>query len=122
MEGILFLGLERVRLHLVEPTKYKVLYSCFVCPCSKAAPTSCGVASMKCSRHGDQKLESKVHEIVGRVNGRFGTFTSVPIHHLDHSLDFHALCALYALTGSLGMASIPPHNTHWFLFQRSQRS
>ncbi|KNA06421.1 hypothetical protein SOVF_181250 isoform B [Spinacia oleracea] len=45
-----------------------------------------------------QKLKSKVHEIVGRVNGRFGTLTSVPIHHLDRSLDFHALCGLYALT------------------------
>ncbi|XP_021773908.1 alpha,alpha-trehalose-phosphate synthase [UDP-forming] 1-like [Chenopodium quinoa] len=45
-----------------------------------------------------QKLTSQVHEIVGRINGRFGTFTRVPIHHLDRSLDFHALCALYAVT------------------------
>lgn len=29
------------------------------------------------------KLTSEVHEIVGRVNGRFGTLSSVPIHHLD---------------------------------------
>ncbi|XP_062088938.1 uncharacterized protein LOC133795505 [Humulus lupulus] len=41
---------------------------------------------------------SQVHEIVGRINGRFGTLTAVPIHHLDQSLDFHALCALYAVT------------------------
>ncbi|XP_062083340.1 alpha,alpha-trehalose-phosphate synthase [UDP-forming] 1-like isoform X2 [Humulus lupulus] len=40
---------------------------------------------------------SQVHEIVGRINGRFGTLTAVPIHHLDQSLDFHALCALYAV-------------------------
>ncbi|KAG6487460.1 hypothetical protein ZIOFF_056046 [Zingiber officinale] len=46
-----------------------------------------------------QKLTSQVHEIVGRINGRFGTLTAVPIHHLDRSLDFHALCALYAVTG-----------------------
>ncbi|XP_020581584.1 alpha,alpha-trehalose-phosphate synthase [UDP-forming] 1 [Phalaenopsis equestris] len=45
-----------------------------------------------------QKLSCQVHEIVGRINGRFGTLTAVPIHHLDRSLDFHALCALYAVT------------------------
>ncbi|GMN43428.1 hypothetical protein TIFTF001_012634 [Ficus carica] len=56
-----------------------------------------------------QKLTSQVHEIVGRINGRFGTLTAVPIHHLDRSLDFHALCALYAVTGaaqSLGAGAI----------------
>ncbi|KAL6543399.1 hypothetical protein OROHE_010021 [Orobanche hederae] len=51
-------------------------------------------------------LSSQVHEIVGRINGRFGSLTAVPIHHLvrlfgltdvqDISLEFHALCALYA--------------------------
>lgn len=45
-----------------------------------------------------QKLTSQVHEIVGRINGRFGTLTAVPIHHLDRTLDFNALCALYAVT------------------------
>lgn len=45
-----------------------------------------------------QKLTSQVHEIVGRINGRFGTLSAVPIHHLDRSLDFHALCALYSVT------------------------
>ncbi|XP_062011701.1 alpha,alpha-trehalose-phosphate synthase [UDP-forming] 1 isoform X2 [Rosa rugosa] len=45
-----------------------------------------------------QKLTSQVHEIVGRINGRFGSLTTVPIHHLDRSLEFHALCALYAVT------------------------
>ncbi|KAK8692535.1 hypothetical protein V6N13_075994 [Hibiscus sabdariffa] len=45
-----------------------------------------------------QRLTSQVHEIVGRINGRFGTLTTVPIHHLDRSLDFHSLCALYAVT------------------------
>ncbi|WOL11113.1 alpha,alpha-trehalose-phosphate synthase [Canna indica] len=44
-----------------------------------------------------QKLTSKVHEIVGRINGRFGTITAVPIHHLDRSVDFNELCALYAV-------------------------
>eukprot|EP00271_Cylindrocystis_brebissonii_P011686 TRINITY_DN29599_c0_g1_i1.p1 TRINITY_DN29599_c0_g1~~TRINITY_DN29599_c0_g1_i1.p1 ORF type:complete len:1058 (+),score=166.06 TRINITY_DN29599_c0_g1_i1:961-4134(+) len=45
-----------------------------------------------------QRLTSQVHEIVGRINGRFGTLTTVPIHHLDRSLTFHELCALYAIT------------------------
>ncbi|XP_050367418.1 alpha,alpha-trehalose-phosphate synthase [UDP-forming] 1-like [Argentina anserina] len=45
-----------------------------------------------------QKLTSQVHEIVGRINGKFGTLTAVPMYHLDQSLDFHELCALYAVT------------------------
>jgi trehalose 6-phosphate synthase/phosphatase len=35
---------------------------------------------------------------VGRINGRFGTLGSVPIQHLDCSLAFTELCALYAVT------------------------
>ncbi|TQD82548.1 hypothetical protein C1H46_031893 [Malus baccata] len=46
----------------------------------------------------DQKLTSQVHEIVGRINGRFGTLTAVAMRHLDRSLHLHALCALYAVT------------------------
>ncbi|KAM2309064.1 hypothetical protein ACFX1S_031209 [Malus domestica] len=46
----------------------------------------------------DQKLTSQAHEIVGRINGRFGTLTAVAMRHLDCSLDLHALCALYAVT------------------------
>eukprot|EP00897_Mesotaenium_endlicherianum_P008101 jgi/Mesen1/7319/ME000376S06482 len=45
-----------------------------------------------------QRLTSQVHEIVGRINGRYGTLTTVPIHHLDRSLAFNELCALYAIT------------------------
>jgi trehalose 6-phosphate synthase/phosphatase len=45
-----------------------------------------------------QRLASLVHEMVGRINGRFGTLGSMPIHHLDRSLTFHELVALYALT------------------------
>jgi trehalose-6-phosphate synthase len=43
----------------------------------------------------DQKLTSQVHEIVGRINGRFGTLSAVPIHHLvcpklsNESMIFH---------------------------------
>jgi hypothetical protein len=49
-----------------------------------------------------QRLRSMVHEIVGRINGAFGTLTYVPIHHLDRQLSFHELCALYAVTGAEG--------------------
>ncbi|XP_017238149.1 alpha,alpha-trehalose-phosphate synthase [UDP-forming] 1 isoform X2 [Daucus carota subsp. sativus] len=45
-----------------------------------------------------QKLTCQVHEIVGHVNGKYGTLTAVPLHHLDQTLDFHKLCALYAVT------------------------
>ena len=45
-----------------------------------------------------QRLRSMVHEIVGRINGHYGTLTHVPIHHLDRQLNFHELCALYAIT------------------------
>ncbi|VFQ60303.1 unnamed protein product [Cuscuta campestris] len=56
-----------------------------------AVPTRTDVPEYK-------KLTCQVHEIVGRINGRFGTLTSVPIHHLDYSLDFQSLCSLYAVT------------------------
>ncbi|KAK1365146.1 hypothetical protein POM88_040707 [Heracleum sosnowskyi] len=45
-----------------------------------------------------QKLASKVHTLVGRINGRFGTLSKVPLIHLDQPLKFHTLCALYAVT------------------------
>jgi len=45
-----------------------------------------------------QRLRSLVHEIVGRINGRYGTLTHVPIHHLDRQLSFPELAALYAIT------------------------
>jgi trehalose 6-phosphate synthase/phosphatase len=53
-----------------------------------------------------QKLRSMVHEIVGRINGRYGTLTENPIHHLDRQLSFHELCALYAVTDVLLVASL----------------
>lgn len=45
-----------------------------------------------------QRLRSMVHEIVGRINGRYGTLTHVPIYHLDRQLSFSELVALYAIT------------------------
>ena len=53
-----------------------------------------------------QQLRSMVHEIVGRINGHYGTLTHVPIHHLDRQLSFHELCALYAITDVLLVTSL----------------
>ena len=39
-----------------------------------------------------------VHEVVGRINGQYGTLTHVPIYHLDRQLSFNELVALYAIT------------------------
>ena len=36
-----------------------------------------------------------VHEIVGRINGHYGTLTHVPIHHLDR-------CVLHQAQSTLG--------------------
>ena len=47
-----------------------------------------GLSSHTCLRYL-QKLRSMVHEIVGRINGRYGTLTENPIHHLDRQLSFH---------------------------------
>lgn len=45
-----------------------------------------------------QRLRSMVHEVVGRINGKYGTLTHVPIYHLDRQLSFDELVALYAIT------------------------
>ncbi|KDD73644.1 glycosyltransferase, partial [Helicosporidium sp. ATCC 50920] len=45
-----------------------------------------------------QRLRSVVHEVVGRINGAYGTLTHVPIYHLDRQLSFPELVALYAVT------------------------
>ena len=43
-----------------------------------------------------QQLQRRLHSLVGRINGRFGTLGSVPIHYLDTSVSFAELVALYA--------------------------
>jgi len=53
-----------------------------------------------------QQLRRTVHEVVGRINGHYGTLTHVPIHHLDRQLSFHELCALYAITDVLLVTSL----------------
>lgn len=45
-----------------------------------------------------QNLRATVNETVGRINGRFGTVESLPIHLLYRSVNFDELCALYAVS------------------------
>ncbi|CAN8312348.1 unnamed protein product [Cochlearia groenlandica] len=53
-----------------------------------------------------QKLKSQVHGLVGRINGRFGSVSSLPIHHLDCSVGFNYLCALYAVADVMLVTSL----------------
>lgn len=44
-----------------------------------------------------QNLRAAVNEMVGRINGRFGTVEFMPIHFMHRSIPFDELCALYAV-------------------------
>ncbi len=43
-----------------------------------------------------QSLRATVNELVGRINGRFGTVEFVPIHFMHKSVDFKELISVYA--------------------------
>ena len=45
-----------------------------------------------------QNLRSDVNELVGRINGRFGTVEFMPIHFMHRSIPFEELTALYAVS------------------------
>lgn len=45
-----------------------------------------------------QILRSECNELVGRINGRFGTVEFMPIHFMHRSIPFEELTALYALS------------------------
>ncbi|CAA7056687.1 unnamed protein product [Microthlaspi erraticum] len=64
-----------------------------------AVPTRNGVPEYR-------KLKNQAHGLVGRINGRFGSVTSLPIHHLDCSVDFNYLCALYAIADVMLVTSL----------------
>ena len=53
-----------------------------------------------------QRLKTSMHELVGRINGRFGSVSSVPIHYLDQSIPFDRMCALYRLADAMVITSI----------------
>ncbi|ODV86000.1 glycosyltransferase family 20 protein [[Candida] arabinofermentans NRRL YB-2248] len=43
-----------------------------------------------------QSLRATVNELVGRINGRFGTVEFVPIHFMHKSVNFNELISVYA--------------------------
>lgn len=43
-----------------------------------------------------QQLRSTINELVGRINGQYGTIEFVPIHFMHRSIPFDELVALYA--------------------------
>ncbi|CCC12901.1 hypothetical protein SMACR_06043 [Sordaria macrospora] len=45
-----------------------------------------------------QNLRAVVNELVGRINGKFGTVEFMPIHFLHQSVSFDELTALYAVS------------------------
>lgn len=45
-----------------------------------------------------QNLRMTVNELVGRINGRFGTIEATPIHFLHKSVTFDELVSLYAVS------------------------
>ncbi|KAL1894098.1 Trehalose-6-P synthase/phosphatase complex synthase subunit [Ceratocystis pirilliformis] len=45
-----------------------------------------------------QNLRAVVNELVGRINGRFGTIEFMPIHFLHQSVSFDELTALYRMS------------------------
>lgn len=53
-----------------------------------------------------QKLRSTLHELVGRINGKYGSVRHVPIHYLDTSIPFHEMCALYKLASICLITSV----------------
>ena len=68
-----------------------------------------------------QNLRSTVNELVGRINGRFGTVDFMPIHFMHKSLAFDELCALYAVSDVClvsstrdGMNLVWHINDRWF--------
>jgi len=53
-----------------------------------------------------QKLSRKCHELVGRINGKYGTLTDAPIHFLDTSISFERMCALYRVADTAIVTSV----------------
>ena len=52
-----------------------------------------------------QNLRAVVNELVGRINGRFGTIEFMPIHFLHQSVPFEELTALYAVSDACLVSS-----------------
>lgn len=61
-----------------------------------------------------QNLRMAVNELVGRINGRFGTVEFMPIHFMHRSVTFQELCALYALGEACFVTSTRDGSEYFF--------
>lgn len=52
-----------------------------------------------------QALESVVNELVGKINGKFGTVEFTPVHYMHKSVKFEELTALYAVADACIVSS-----------------
>ncbi|KAJ3242197.1 Trehalose-6-P synthase/phosphatase complex synthase subunit [Chytriomyces hyalinus] len=52
-----------------------------------------------------QQLRDVVNELVGRINGRYGTMTFMPIHFVHRSVTFEELTALYSVSDACVVSS-----------------
>ncbi|KAI9007358.1 glycosyltransferase family 20-domain-containing protein [Gaertneriomyces semiglobifer] len=52
-----------------------------------------------------QQLQKVVNELVGRINGRFGTVDYSPIHYMHKSVQFQELVSLYAVADACLISS-----------------
>lgn len=52
-----------------------------------------------------QNLRASVNELVGRINGKFGTVEFMPIHFMHKSIPFDEMCALYAVSDACLISS-----------------
>lgn len=50
-------------------------------------------------------MRAVVNELVGRINGKFGTVEFMPIHFLHQSVNFEELTALYAVSDACLVSS-----------------
>jgi Glycosyltransferase family 20 len=75
---------------------------------------SAGLYNLPCRQDVEdyQNLRATVNELVGRVNGRFGTVEFMSIHFMHKSLQFDKLCALYTIIFSLDRATTPIPVSH----------
>lgn len=53
-----------------------------------------------------KKLVSQTNELVGRINAQHGTVKQAPIIFINQSVDFHDLCALYAVADVAFVTSV----------------
>ena len=53
-----------------------------------------------------QHLASRVNQLVGRINGTYGTLEHAPIHYINQSVEQHELAALYNIADVCFVTSV----------------